>query len=157
MREVRTNLSPIYAMLRGPCGPLGALLDRAEASAPRAEVTDEAGVRHRLWEADEDDSVADAVGRERLLIADGHHRYTMALRYREEMRALHGPGPWDAVMMLVVDGAAEDPPVLPIHRVLTNVVSPPVGERVRDLEEVLTLADDETVTAGTAAWEDGEP
>jgi hypothetical protein len=59
-------------------------------------------------------------------------------------------------MMLVVDGATEDPPVLPIHRVLANAAAPPVGERVRDLEEVLTLVDDETVTVGTAGWEEGE-
>jgi Protein of unknown function (DUF1015). len=30
------------------------------------------------------------------MIADGHHRYSMALRYRDEMRAEHGPGPGTA-------------------------------------------------------------
>jgi uncharacterized protein (DUF1015 family) len=156
MRAVQTNLSPIYALLGGPCTPLGKVLSDAATTPPLGEVTDEAGVIHRLWSTEMPEDLVESVAAERFLIADGHHRYTMALRYREEMRALHGPGPWDSVMMLVVDGAAEDPPVLPIHRVLTNVVSPPVGERVRDLEEVLTLVDDETVTVGTATWEDGE-
>jgi uncharacterized protein (DUF1015 family) len=156
MRAVRTNLSPIYALLGGPCAPLGEVLADVAETAPLAELTDEAGVLHRLWSTEAREDLVESVAAERFLIADGHHRYTMALRYREEMRALHGPGPWDSVMMLVVDGAAEDPPVLPIHRVLSNDAAPPVGERVRDLEEVLTLVDDDTVTVGTAGWEEGE-
>ena len=156
MRAVQTNLSPIYALLGGPCAPLGETLTVATATPPLAELTDEAGVVHRLWAADPSAELVKAVAAERFLIADGHHRYTMALRYREEMRAASGAGPWDSAMMLVVDGASEDPPVLPIHRVLGNVAAPEIGERVRDLEEVLTLVDDETVTVGTAAWEDGE-
>jgi len=156
MRAVQTNLSPIYALLGGPCAPLGEVLGDAATNAPLAELTDEAGVLHRLWSTDAHEDLVKSVAAELFLIADGHHRYTMALRYREEMRALRGPGPWDSVMMLVVDGATEDPPVLPIHRVLANAAAPPVGERVRDLEEVLTLVDDETVTVGTAGWEEGE-
>jgi uncharacterized protein (DUF1015 family) len=156
MRSVRTNLSPIYALLAGPCAPLGDVLDRATREQPLGELTDEAGVRHRMWAAGAPAALVEAVAAERFLIADGHHRYTMALRYREEMRTLSGPGPWDSVMMLVVDGAAEDPPVLPIHRVLAGAAAPSIGERVRDLEEVLTLVDDETVTVGTASWEEGE-
>ena len=156
MRSVRTNLSPIYALLAGPCAQLGSLLDETAGKVPLAELSDEAGVRHRLWAAEAPAGLVDTVAAERFLIADGHHRYTMALRYREEMREMHGPGPWDSVMMLVVDGAVEDPPVLPIHRVLADVVLPPIGERVRDLEEVLSVVDDETLTIGTAAWEDRE-
>jgi uncharacterized protein (DUF1015 family) len=156
MRAVQTNLSPIYALLGGPCPPLGEVLTDAARTGPLAELTDEAGVLHRLWSTEAPEELVESVAAERFLIADGHHRYTMALRYREEMRALRGPGPWDSVMMLVVDGDVEDPPVLPIHRVLANVAPPPVGERVRDLEEVLTLVNDETVTVGTAAWEEGE-
>jgi uncharacterized protein (DUF1015 family) len=156
MRAVETNLSPIYALLRGPSRQMTTFLDRALAEPPLAELTDEAGVHHRIWTADAPRELTDAVAAERFLIADGHHRYTMALRFREEMRAAHGPGPWDAVMMLVVDGAAEDPPVLPIHRVLGNVAAPAIGERVRDLEEVLSIVDDDTVTVGTARWEHGE-
>jgi uncharacterized protein (DUF1015 family) len=156
MRAVQTNLSPIYALLAGPCAPLADALGDATRTAPLAEVRDDAGVRHRIWASEAPSDLVEAVAAERFLIADGHHRYTMALRYRDEMRALSGPGPWDSVMMLVVDGAAEDPPVLPIHRVLTDAAIPPSGERVRDLEEVLTMVDDETVTIGTAAWEDAE-
>jgi uncharacterized protein (DUF1015 family) len=145
LRAARTQLEPIFLLydadppLTAPDGP------------PDMDV-EEDGVRTRVWRLPAEELEIDTP----FLIADGHHRYTMALRYREEMRALHGPGAWDSVMMLVVDGAVEDPPVLPIHRLLANIAPPRLGERVRDLEEILTLVDDETVTVGTAAWEDGE-
>jgi uncharacterized protein (DUF1015 family) len=72
------------------------------------------------------------------LVADGHHRYQTALAFRDEADRERGPGPWDAVMMLVVDAAAEDPPVLPIHRVVRAEPVPDLpGQRVRDLAEVL--------------------
>jgi len=98
-----------------------------------------------------------------MLIADGHHRYTVALAHRERMRARFGPGPWDAIMMFVVDGAAERPPVLPIHRVVTAGTVPPsaegpdpLGTRVRDLAEVLASVADDDRTYGTVAAEEGE-
>ena len=51
------------------------------------------------------------------MIADGHHRYSMALRYRDEMRAAARPGSLGRAMMLIVDAALEEPPVLPFHRI----------------------------------------
>jgi hypothetical protein len=77
------------------------------------------------------------------------------LRYREEMRAEHGPGPWDRQMMLLVDAAVERPPVLPIHRVLLDASPPEPGERVRDLEELSAALDDERLMYGVVRREDG--
>src|SRR5207249_3308283 len=98
-----------------------------------------------------------SIGRSRLMIADGHHRYAVALAYRQEMRAAVGPGPWDAMMMLVVDAQAEDPPVLPIHRTVSpgTPVPPPSGDRVRDMAEILASVRDEGLSFGTVRLEDG--
>ena len=79
------------------------------------------------------------------LLADGHHRYAMALRYRDEMRAEHGPGPWDRVMMFIADAAIQEPPVLPFHRIQTGGPHEATGTRVRDLAEVLETVSDERV------------
>jgi uncharacterized protein (DUF1015 family) len=102
-----------------------------------------------------DDAVELAIGAERLLIADGHHRYTTALRYRDEMRAAQGPGPWDRIMTLIVDAAIEDPPVLPFHRIVRAGAPPAGGTRVRDLQEVLAELDDAKLVYGTAVREGG--
>ncbi len=159
LREVRANLSPVYAVFPGPSAPLRLFFDRVMAEPPRVEFTDNVGTRHSLWVAtDGAGVVTEALRGESLLIADGHHRYTVALAYREEMRARFGPGPWDAIMMLLVDGAAEDPPVLPIHRLVVagEVDASQTGERVRDMAEVLASVDDEQLVYGTVRVEDGE-
>jgi hypothetical protein len=53
-------------------------------------------------------------------------------------------------MMLVVDAAAQELPVLPFHRILRSEPVPVHGVRVRDLEEVLTEVDDRTLRYGVA-------
>lgn len=154
-RAVRANLSCILAVLPGPCEPLAAYLDEGAAAGPVASVVGEDGVEHRLWIRDPDPRVAGWLVGESLMIADGHHRYTTALRYRDEMRARHGLGPWDHVMMLILDTAIQDPPVLPLHRIQRSGPVPASGRRVRDLEEILDSVDDERLTYGVATWEDG--
>jgi uncharacterized protein (DUF1015 family) len=155
MRSVRTDLSSIYAVFGGPCDPLQELLDAATEGPPTLELSDEAGVRHRLWTLRDGPDVAAWLAGEPLLIADGHHRYTMALAYRTEMRAAHGPGPWDRTMMLLVD-ATEDPPVLPVHRILLAGDPPSSGRPVRDLQEILDEVDDDRPTVGIATRAGGE-
>jgi uncharacterized protein (DUF1015 family) len=162
LREVPANLSPVYAVAGGPRPEVSAFLDRGMSGTPHVDVTDRAGTRHRLWVADDEfGAVARSLREDTLLIADGHHRYTVALAYRAEMRARLGPGPWDSVMMLIVDGATEDPPVLPIHRLAMGngqvPLEAPGGDRVRDLAEVLASLRDDRVTYGTVRLEDGEP
>jgi uncharacterized protein (DUF1015 family) len=154
LRSARANLSPIYGVLEGPCPPLARFLDAATRTVPMGETTDEAGTRHRLWVSRGGDDVAAAVRDRALMIADGHHRYTVALAYREERRAQDGPGPWDAMMMLVVDADTEDPPVLPIHRLVKDAptsaerVAWGMATRVRDLAEVLAALDDDAGVVG---------
>ena len=155
LREVQANLSPIYALFRGPCPPLIGLLDEVAGLPPVIELVDESGVEHRMWILRNREDVSGWLRDEQLLIADGHHRYTVAMTHRDEMRARHGAGPWDHMMMLLVDGSAEDPPVLPIHRLLLSGRAAVQGRRVHDLPEVLALLRDEELTYGTASVEDG--
>jgi uncharacterized protein (DUF1015 family) len=151
LRDVRANLSPVYALYGGPCPPLGALLDDVQAGPPARQLMDEEGVQHQVWVVEDGSEIPRWLGSEQLMIADGHHRYSVALAFREEMRARNGPGPWDHMMMLLVDSAREDPPVLPIHRVLLGGKAPLEGRAVHDLAEVLATLRDDDLTFGTAA------
>jgi uncharacterized protein (DUF1015 family) len=160
LRAVRANLSAVYMVMAGQpaSDPVTAFLDGATSSPPLFELTDESGTRHRLWAVPGPlDQISQALREHPLLIADGHHRYSVALAYRDEMRARFGPGPWDAIMALVVDAGAEDPPVLPIHRLLVGDDRPkPTGDRVMDLAEILATVDDDALTYGVVTSEDGE-
>lgn len=148
LRATRANASCIEIVVPGPLEPLARMWTGLEGRAPDAQATDEEGVEHHLWVVPMPPGLEDALGSATALIADGHHRYTTALRYREERRTIDGDGPWDAAMMLVIDGASEQPPVLPYHRTVPSAVLPEGARLVRDLAEILEGVDDETMTCG---------
>lgn len=154
-RALEANLSCIYSVFQGPNEAFAAWLEEATTRAPIGSLTDEDGVEHRLWAAPADPEVDRWLGTESFMIADGHHRYATALRYRDEMRVERGAGPWDATMMFVVDAAVESPPVLPYHRIQRSGDAPTDGIRVRDLQEVLGAVDDRVPSYGIAAHEGG--
>jgi uncharacterized protein (DUF1015 family) len=158
LRSVRANLSPVFGVFQDPSPELTELLDAVGGRTPDRSVTDEAGTRHSLWVAPEgNDVVADVLRSRTIMVADGHHRYEVALAYRDEMRAAHGPGPWDRLMILIVDAGTDPPLVLPFHRVLTGEAPmPPDALPVRDLQEALAGLRDEALTVGAVRMEGSE-
>jgi uncharacterized protein (DUF1015 family) len=83
---------------------------------------------HTAAEVEPDDRLLGYLSRQRLYIADGHHRYETALAYQAEVRAdpAHAgvaPGELaaDWVMMVLVNAEMEELQVLPTHRLLRGV------------------------------------
>lgn len=157
LRATRTHLSPVYGTIAGPCDDLAELLGRVTNTTPDAEVVDEQGIRHRRWTLPENLPLASWLADEPMLIADGHHRYTTALAYRDEMRTVRGNGPWDRMLTLIVDAGTEHLPVRPFHRLQLDGVRPSVeGRRVDGLREALTaVSDDEPTVCLVARSPDG--
>jgi uncharacterized protein (DUF1015 family) len=149
LRATRTHISAVYGTVAGPIAPLHEVLDERTAAAPDADLTDEEGVRHRMWRMPADVPIATWLADQHLLIADGHHRYTTALAYRDERHEASGPGPWDRIFTLVVDAASEHVRVLPYHRVQVAGSTPPSGRAMPSLEALLAAIDDDTVRYGT--------
>lgn len=121
------NLSPVV-LIHDHSGTRTSL-DRLTQTPATAETTDDAGIAHRLWvipassASDDADRLLEAVGEGPLTIADGHHRYETALRYRDECagaRAAAGLPPAATVMALVYS-TEEAPSVLATHRVVRHV------------------------------------
>jgi len=156
LRATATQLSPIYGTVPGPCAPLAELLERTCAGTPAEELRDEEGVTHRLWEIPREEPIDAWLRDEELLIADGHHRYTTALAYRDERHAADGPGPWDAIFALVVDAGTESVPVLPYHRVQVAGEALAPSRPATDLDDVLARVSDEGLAVGVITGGNGE-
>jgi uncharacterized protein (DUF1015 family) len=93
----------VFGVYAGAGGP-AAVLDDVTATEPALDCADETGVRHRLWVVADPERIAawrERMAGQRVLIADGHHRYRTSLAYRDAMRAASGgqPGPWDELLM----------------------------------------------------------
>jgi uncharacterized protein (DUF1015 family) len=112
----RANFSPIFLMFPDAGGAFASLAAAAMASPAECAFTDDGGVVHRLWRIADPPVIAafaDALARPKAYIADGHHRYATALRYRDE----HGPaGAWTLGYFTPIDAAGLV--VLPYHRML---------------------------------------
>jgi len=128
LKATRAQFSQIFVLYRHSPD-----VARILAESQRKEiyaVRDEAGNTHRFWKItgqDELRSLQRGLSESVLYIADGHHRYTTAMKYRKEMQNLYGKGlsmPYDYLMAYLVD--AEDPGqvVLPVHRILTLPEAP---------------------------------
>ncbi len=190
LRATGTNLSPVVLLHDADPGEAGALLDRLTAREPDSAATDGDGVHHRLWicpvpkpsgdepgapavepaataaEADATALLSLVAGRP-LTIADGHHRYETALRYRAERgqnRACESDPAWDYVLALIY-GIADAPTVLPTHRVVRDG---PAGEdllaalaplftieRMPDAGELLSRMAADVPDPRTASGEEG--
>ena len=145
LETCRSNFSPIFSLYSDPAGDIIRTLESADIGRPRIAVTDSDGGHHRLW------TVTDPAALERvvaamkplpLFIADGHHRYESALRYRNAQRKAHGESgtlPSDWVLMYFSN--LDDPglTILPTHRVLPGPLPCPIAVIRQRLGETFTL------------------
>jgi hypothetical protein len=118
LKATRANFSPIFMMSEDPGGRFAAALSAATAGAPVATYTDDSGVAHRMWRVTDAREVAgfqQALGKPKAYIADGHHRYATALRYRDEVAR---EGEWTFGYFTPLDSPGML--VLPYHRLLVE-------------------------------------
>lgn len=124
MRTTYCNFSQIYSLYRDEDHRTRRRLDLLSRDTPRYEFSDGA-VTHRLWIVNDPvaiGAICDDFAPRQLFIADGHHRYETALRFRNFCRdeGVISPEP-DYCMMMLVD--LEDPGlvVFPTHRLVYGV------------------------------------
>ena len=143
LRATGVNTSPVVGLYEDPAGDVARWLEGVAAIPPVADLVDADGVRHRLWVEPDPGWVADRMGASPITIADGHHRYETALRYRDERR--HGlpqgaeDGPWDKILGLLLEPIAGPVAILATHRVLRGLGSAGVRALVSRLPELFEV------------------
>lgn len=143
LQETETNLSMIYAL-----SPAPRLCELTEPEGePLLAVKDDQDVTHTIW------SLADAARIEQMtqlldtapiIIADGHHRYSVASTYVDDLGE-SAPAGADRIMAFVVPLDPATLEVRPIHRVL-----PSLGIPEKDVPNTLAaLGDVQSVPLAT--------
>jgi uncharacterized protein (DUF1015 family) len=129
LRATGVNTSPVVVLFEDRTGDAAALLASVVDGRPTIDVTDDDGVRHRLWVVPDDGPsgvparLAALAGDGPLFVADGHHRYETAIRYRDERRMTRScepDPPFDFILALFL-GTDEALTVLPTHRVVLDL------------------------------------
>lgn len=122
----RTQLSPIFGFYEDPAGLVKKILAESASAQPKAhgQMND---VGEKLWTITDPDTVSrisSLLGDKPVFIADGHHRYTTTMNYRDALLAegkIDENHPANFVMFVLV--SRDDPGllVLPTHRVVSNL------------------------------------
>lgn len=124
LRDLKAEPSAVYTLTEDD-GQIERLLDRVVADCPSGECSDGAGGMHRWWVVTDSSTIAalqDALRGHQLYIADGHHRYSAALAYRDEQaQAPEGANGSEFVLAYIADAADPGITVLPIHRIVTGM------------------------------------
>jgi uncharacterized protein (DUF1015 family) len=157
LRATRTHYEQLF-LLYEDSGEIDSLL--ATSHNPTIEVTDEYGVKHRLWrisDARAISSVQNSMLEKDLFIADGHHRYETAVTYRNECRAaarvVKRDAPYEFVMMTLVNMNDPGLLVLPTHRVVHSLESFSTEKFQKSAQEFFATEDVDPATGAQKAAE----
>jgi uncharacterized protein (DUF1015 family) len=128
LRKTRCQTGQLFLLYDDPAREVDAILEEASKSQPSAEMRDEYDVQHRLWmiaDAARVRKIAESMAPQKLVIADGHHRYETALAYRDECRARAGridaDAAYEKAMWTCFNVNQEGLTILPTHRLIRDV------------------------------------
>lgn len=144
IKQVRANLSPIFSVIFDDNKRISRILkDFIKTHNPIIDMEFE-GTRNKLWR------ISDARTAKRLsrlmrskqaLIADGHHRYEVALAFRRAMRRAGASSPkaYDYVMMYFAISDAGDITILPTHRMVSGISSDTFRKNMDKIREFFDI------------------
>jgi uncharacterized protein (DUF1015 family) len=132
LRQTRTQTGQLFLLYDDPAGRVDAVLAQVAQQPAAVELRDEYDVLHCLWPVSDPkvvQSIVAAIAGQKLVIADGHHRYETALAYRDECRARVGITDRGApherahewAMMTLFNSRSKGLTILPTHRVVANL------------------------------------
>jgi len=114
------NLSPIFSLYSDPRQEIEKYFKRSNFLI---RVNDKEGIKHCLKVIKEKEiitKIREIMKDKRVFIADGHHRYLTALKFRNQMRGRY-KGEENFVMMYFSNTESTDLTILPTHRVIGNL------------------------------------
>ena len=170
-RATSANLSPVWGLslasgltglLAEPGEPVGRVLD-ADPSTASGDVEH---IVERVTDPERIAAIQAVLGADDVLIADGHHRYSISRTYRDEVRAATGRTDTAAEQTLafVSELIAEQLSVAAIHRLYTDITLPDLTTALarsfeitptdRPSDATLAAMEDEgfLVLVGPGAW-----
>jgi uncharacterized protein (DUF1015 family) len=129
IKQVKGNLSPIFVLFEDNGAVVTAVLRKKISSSKPVIDIEVDGERHKLWRISDQGSIekiSSCMKDKRVYIADGHHRYEVAMAYRNMQReSADYDGSADYILMYFTDMTGEAPgnnlTVFPTHRAVKEM------------------------------------
>jgi len=134
LRATRAHFGQLFMLYSDAVGEIDTALSSASPDMEICiDIRDEYEVLHQVRRVSDPGLIELVKGKmrdQRLIIADGHHRYETALNYRNERRAMAGAiapsselAAYDLVMMTFINMESPGLVILPTHRVVHGLES----------------------------------
>lgn len=157
-RACSANFSQVFGLFEDSDRTTDALYEAVMSTQPTMTAVDADGVASTVWSTTDSEIVetlTSVLANKQVFIADGHHRYTTALAYRDEQRArateasdAAADPAYDWVMMALVNMDDPNLVVLPTHRV---AMAPQAFDRDAFFTSLSALFDVRDLPAGHPA------
>jgi uncharacterized protein (DUF1015 family) len=129
LRNAKASLCPIFVCYSDQYKRIDSIFqDYIAQERPFMDVTDQDDVRHVLWRMGNPkliEQVRGLMAEQALFIADGHHRYEVAVEYRklrlQAKKHSTGKEPFNYIMTYFTNLESKDLVILPIHRVIKKM------------------------------------
>lgn len=136
LRDMETHLESIFGIYEG--FPENMMKDVLNSAVPLYVYSDSDGVRHEIMRISDENitkRISKELEKQKMLIADGHHRYETALNYSNE-----NPGDKKRSFVLATLVSADDAGLVvwPTHRLLRSSVIPE-NEAIEKISEKLEM------------------
>lgn len=124
LRSVKANLSPIFSLYIDDDISISSIIVAHSQRKPDISFETPEGITQNLWVVCDEDfisSIQEKFKGSQIFIADGHHRYEAALKYRDEMHKKDGTKetmPYDYTMMALMPMYSSGLFVFPTHRLV---------------------------------------
>ncbi|MFA5059124.1 MAG: DUF1015 domain-containing protein [Candidatus Omnitrophota bacterium] len=129
VRNVKASLSSIFVCFSDKGKKVETTFNqKVVLTVPLIDIVDNDKVRHILWRLDDQmliNEIRDSLSEQQLFIADGHHRFEVAMEYRRQVLAKKsrptGLEPCNFIMTYFTNIDSRDLLILPIHRIVKKI------------------------------------
>lgn len=146
LRATRVDSGIIFVLYSDPHGEIEALLDGATGPQPAMTAAGPDRMSNRLWQVSDPTVIARirrAMQDKPVIIADGHHRYEVAVEFsREAMRRRSEAPAWENYRFKLFSFVRLESPaiaILPIHRILRHLEGFEPSRFLQQLESFFSI------------------
>jgi len=120
INSIKANLGPIFALFADEDKSVDAILIEESKKSPLIDIVDYQGIRNKFWRVSSKDKIECIVNmmkKEKLFIADGHHRYEVGLAFSKTQK----DPKYGYILTYFTDLYADGIVIFPVHRLIRGV------------------------------------
>lgn len=138
LSATKANFGMIFSIYSDESRTVDLILEEKMKDPPLMTVADDEGITHKLWAISDQEkikNIQDLMERKHIIIADGHHRYKTALKFRQD----HPSEESNYRMLAFVNTQNSGLVILPTHRLIQRVENFDCEKMIRELSEDFTI------------------